>query len=221
MTPNSNSISHKLCPYVQRAVIALNEKGVPFERIDIDLANKPDWFLKISPLGKVPVLLVDDRRRRGGAVREQRDLRIHRGHARRRKTASAGSAAAGAAPRLDGVRLDDPQRIVGPRDHWRCRDLRDQTLGGRREICARRGGAGLRSILCRRTFQPGGRGVRADLSLFRRVRSIDRSLRSSRKRRRYARGGRSWQNGQAFALRSGPTIPNCCMRSWFATTRIC
>ena len=51
-------ISHKLCPYVQRAVIALTEKGVPFERVDIDLASKPDWFLKISPLGKVPVLLV-------------------------------------------------------------------------------------------------------------------------------------------------------------------
>ncbi|WP_454618838.1 glutathione S-transferase family protein [Bradyrhizobium cenepequi] len=51
-------ISHKLCPYVQRAVIALTEKGVAFERIDIDLANKPDWFLKISPLGKVPVLTV-------------------------------------------------------------------------------------------------------------------------------------------------------------------
>jgi glutathione S-transferase len=51
-------ISHKLCPYVQRAVIALNEKGVAFERIDIDLADKPDWFLKISPLGKVPVLIV-------------------------------------------------------------------------------------------------------------------------------------------------------------------
>jgi glutathione S-transferase len=51
-------ISHKLCPYVQRAVIALIEKGIPFERIDIDLANKPDWFLKISPLGKVPVLVV-------------------------------------------------------------------------------------------------------------------------------------------------------------------
>ncbi len=51
-------ISHKLCPYVQRAVIALKEKGIPFERIDIDLANKPDWFVKISPLGKVPVLVV-------------------------------------------------------------------------------------------------------------------------------------------------------------------
>jgi glutathione S-transferase len=54
-------ISHKLCPYVQRAVIALSEKGVPFERIDIDLDHKPDWFLKISPLGKTPVLLVGDK----------------------------------------------------------------------------------------------------------------------------------------------------------------
>ena len=53
-------ISHKLCPYVQRAVIALTEKGVAFERIDIDLANKPGWFLKVSPLGKTPVLMVGD-----------------------------------------------------------------------------------------------------------------------------------------------------------------
>lgn len=58
MTASLKLISHKLCPYVQRAVIALNEKGVPFERVDIDLANKPDWFLKLSPLGKVPVLVV-------------------------------------------------------------------------------------------------------------------------------------------------------------------
>lgn len=52
-------ISHVLCPYVQRAVIALNEKGVPFERIDIDLANKPEWFRALSPLGKTPVLVVE------------------------------------------------------------------------------------------------------------------------------------------------------------------
>jgi glutathione S-transferase len=51
-------ISHHLCPYVQRAAIALAEKEVPFERIWIDLAAKPDWFKKISPLGKVPVLSV-------------------------------------------------------------------------------------------------------------------------------------------------------------------
>ena len=53
-------ISHKLCPYVQRAVIALAEKGVAFERVDIDLADKPDWFLALSPLGKTPVLLAGD-----------------------------------------------------------------------------------------------------------------------------------------------------------------
>jgi glutathione S-transferase len=58
MNASLKLVSHKLCPYVQRAVIALTEKGVPFERIDIDLANKPDWFLQISPLGKVPVLVV-------------------------------------------------------------------------------------------------------------------------------------------------------------------
>jgi glutathione S-transferase len=52
-------ISHALCPYVQRAAIVLSEKGVEFERTDIDLSNKPAWFLKISPLGKTPVLLVD------------------------------------------------------------------------------------------------------------------------------------------------------------------
>ncbi|QWG20613.1 glutathione S-transferase family protein [Bradyrhizobium sediminis] len=61
MTAPLRLISHKLCPYVQRAVIALTEKGVPFERIDIDLANKPDWFLGISPLGKTPVLQVGDK----------------------------------------------------------------------------------------------------------------------------------------------------------------
>ena len=58
MSSRLKLISHKLCPYVQRAVIALTEKGVTFERIDIDLANKPDWFLAISPLGKTPVLAV-------------------------------------------------------------------------------------------------------------------------------------------------------------------
>ncbi|AZO54111.1 MULTISPECIES: glutathione S-transferase family protein [unclassified Mesorhizobium] len=51
-------VSHPLCPYVQRAAISLAEKGVPFERVDIDLADKPDWFKAISPLGKVPLLRV-------------------------------------------------------------------------------------------------------------------------------------------------------------------
>lgn len=52
-------VSHALCPYVQRAAIVLAEKGVAFERRDVDLAHKPDWFLRLSPLGKTPVLVVD------------------------------------------------------------------------------------------------------------------------------------------------------------------
>lgn len=52
-------ISHPLCPYVQRAAIAMAEKGIAIERIDIDLGDKPAWFLQLSPLGKTPVLLVD------------------------------------------------------------------------------------------------------------------------------------------------------------------
>ncbi|MCF6327412.1 MAG: glutathione S-transferase family protein [Devosiaceae bacterium] len=49
-------ISHHLCPYVQRAVIVLSEKQVAYKRTNIDLGAKPDWFLEISPLGRVPVL---------------------------------------------------------------------------------------------------------------------------------------------------------------------
>jgi glutathione S-transferase len=56
--PALKLVSHKLCPYVQRAVIALAEKNVPFERVDVDLADKPDWFKAVSPLGKTPVLMV-------------------------------------------------------------------------------------------------------------------------------------------------------------------
>ena len=52
-------ISHPLCPFVQRAVIVLLEKGVAFERIHVDLADKPDWFLALSPTGKVPLLKIE------------------------------------------------------------------------------------------------------------------------------------------------------------------
>lgn len=57
---NLTLISHTLCPYVQRAVIALKEKQAAYERVDIDLDARPDWFLALSPLGKTPVLRVGD-----------------------------------------------------------------------------------------------------------------------------------------------------------------
>jgi glutathione S-transferase len=45
---------------VQRAVVLLNEKGIKYDVTYIDLKNKPDWFLRISPLGKVPALKVGE-----------------------------------------------------------------------------------------------------------------------------------------------------------------
>lgn len=53
-------ISFKLCPFVQRSVITLNTKNIDYDITYIDLQQKPDWFLAISPFGKVPVLQVDD-----------------------------------------------------------------------------------------------------------------------------------------------------------------
>src|SRR5258708_35355779 len=46
-------VSYDLCPYVQRAAIALSEKGVDFRRVDVDLSDKPEWFRAISP-GTIP-----------------------------------------------------------------------------------------------------------------------------------------------------------------------
>ena len=55
---NIELISHPLCPFVQRSVILLREKGVRFEFRPVDLKNKPEWFLALSPRAKVPVLVV-------------------------------------------------------------------------------------------------------------------------------------------------------------------
>ena len=53
-------ISFNLCPFVQRSVITLKKKDIDFKVTYIDLDNKPDWFLDISPLGKVPVVRYGD-----------------------------------------------------------------------------------------------------------------------------------------------------------------
>jgi glutathione S-transferase len=52
-------VSSHTCPYVQRAVIALKEKGAAFDVVYVDLQNRPDWFVALSPLGKVPVMRVE------------------------------------------------------------------------------------------------------------------------------------------------------------------
>ncbi|MBU2737328.1 glutathione S-transferase family protein [Acidithiobacillus concretivorus] len=51
-------ISFPLCPYVQRSVITLLHKQIVFKLTHIDLAHKPEWFLELSPMGRVPCLKV-------------------------------------------------------------------------------------------------------------------------------------------------------------------
>jgi glutathione S-transferase len=57
---NIKLVSFKLCPFVQRAVILLEEKAVPYSLEYIDLEDPPVWFRQRSPFGKVPLLLVGE-----------------------------------------------------------------------------------------------------------------------------------------------------------------
>ena len=47
------------CPYCARVRIVLAEKGVEYETVEIDLADRPPWLYEKNPLGKVPVLEED------------------------------------------------------------------------------------------------------------------------------------------------------------------
>lgn len=44
------------CPYCARARIALAEKGLAYEQVEVDLSNRPDWIYELNPTGRVPVL---------------------------------------------------------------------------------------------------------------------------------------------------------------------
>lgn len=53
--------SMRFCPFAQRTRLVLAHKNIEFETINVDLKNKPDWFLERNPLGLVPVLEQDDK----------------------------------------------------------------------------------------------------------------------------------------------------------------
>ncbi|XP_059215702.1 glutathione S-transferase omega-1-like [Centropristis striata] len=48
--------SMRFCPFAQRARLVLSAKGIKHDTININLKNKPDWFLEKNPLGLVPTL---------------------------------------------------------------------------------------------------------------------------------------------------------------------
>lgn len=47
----------KLCPFAHRVRLTLAEKGLPAEKVEVDLKDKPEHFKAISPYGRVPLLL--------------------------------------------------------------------------------------------------------------------------------------------------------------------
>lgn len=53
--------SMRFCPFAQRARLVLAFKKVPYERVNITLKEKPEWFLEKNPKGMVPVLEQDGR----------------------------------------------------------------------------------------------------------------------------------------------------------------
>ena len=52
-------ISFKICPFVQRVTALLEAKNASYDIQYIDLSNKPDWFMEISPNGQVPLLITE------------------------------------------------------------------------------------------------------------------------------------------------------------------
>lgn len=53
-------VSFKICPFVQRVTAMLEAKQIAYDISYIDLKDKPQWFLDISPTGQVPVLVTED-----------------------------------------------------------------------------------------------------------------------------------------------------------------
>jgi glutathione S-transferase len=59
--PEIELFTSKLCPFAHRVQLALLQKEIDFWHTEIDLADKPEWFLVIAPLGEVPVIRHEDR----------------------------------------------------------------------------------------------------------------------------------------------------------------
>jgi len=46
----------RFCPYVRRVLLVLVDNNTQFEAININLAEKPEWYLQRFPEGKVPAI---------------------------------------------------------------------------------------------------------------------------------------------------------------------
>ena len=111
------------CPYCARVRIALAEKGIAYETVVIDLADRPAWVYELNPIGKVPVLERD-----GWVLPESAVINEYLEEALPRAAAPArGSRTQRATARLLIFRHDDFTDPV----------LRPAAQGGRRGGCVR------------------------------------------------------------------------------------
>lgn len=62
--------SFRRCPYAIRARMALHISGISFERVEVDLKNKPPALLAVSPKATVPVLVLPN----GQVIDESLDI---------------------------------------------------------------------------------------------------------------------------------------------------
>lgn len=61
MSDKIKLVTSKFSPYGHRVEMVLIEKNIPYEKQEVNLQEKPDWFVKDSPLGKAPLLYVNDK----------------------------------------------------------------------------------------------------------------------------------------------------------------
>ena len=201
------------CPYVQRAAIVLAEKGVPFERRDVDLAHKPDWFLAISPLGKTPVLLVGGEAMFESAViceylDETALPRLHPANplqsAQRRSWMEFGSAILNSIAAFYNA-TDEPLQARAAEIKARLKQSRRRSTRGRFFAASRSAG--------RRRVRPG-------VSVLRHLR-LDRRLRFPRRLAEPAAWRQALASGLRWATRCGRTTRNCLSGSSWPVARRC
>ncbi|CAH1098966.1 unnamed protein product [Psylliodes chrysocephalus] len=63
LPPKGNKVrlySNRFCPYAQRIILVLDAKKIPYDVVNINLSNKPDWLYDKVPHGKIPALEVEN-----------------------------------------------------------------------------------------------------------------------------------------------------------------
>lgn len=53
MTPRVCGVLSLRCPFAARSRLALAEANADYEEVEVDLPNKPDWYLKLNPVRPV------------------------------------------------------------------------------------------------------------------------------------------------------------------------